>query len=57
MSEREDELREDELREDMRTGDAAEEPLDQDRGDEADEIEEAVSEARTSDPRIAQPPS
>jgi hypothetical protein len=51
------ELREEgEIREDYRTGDAAEEPLEQDRDDALDEIEEAASEARTSDPRIAEPP-
>ncbi len=45
-----------ELRPDYRPGDAAEEPLEQDQESEADEIEEAVTEARTSDPRIAKPP-
>jgi hypothetical protein len=48
---------EDELRVDYRTGDAAEEPLDEDREDIADELEEAATEARTADPRIAEPPS
>ena len=46
----------DELSPNYRTGDAAEEPLEQDRDDVADEIEEAATEARTADPRIAQPP-
>jgi hypothetical protein len=46
----------DELSPNYRTGDAPEEPLEQDRDDVADEIEEAASEARTADPRIAQPP-
>jgi hypothetical protein len=46
----------DALREDYRTGDAIDEPLEEDRDDVADEIEEAVTEARTSDPRIAEPP-
>jgi hypothetical protein len=42
---------------DYRTGDAPDEPLEQDKDDEADRIEEAVTEARTADPRIAKPPS
>jgi hypothetical protein len=46
-----------ELREDLRPGDAAEEPLEADRDSEADQIEEAAHEARTADPRIAEPPS
>jgi hypothetical protein len=46
-----------EVREDLRPGDAADEPLEQDKESEADRIEEAVTEARTSDPRIAEPPS
>jgi hypothetical protein len=48
--------REEELREDLRPGDAAEEPLEQDQESEADQIEEAATEARTSDPRVANPP-
>jgi hypothetical protein len=47
---------EDELSPHFRTGDAAEEPLEQDREDVADQIEEAVTEARSPDPRVAQPP-
>ncbi len=47
---------EEELRHDLRPGDAAEEPLDEDKLSEADQIEEAVHEARTTDPRIAKPP-
>jgi hypothetical protein len=47
----------DELSPNYRTGeDTAEQPLEQDT-DEADRIEEAASDARTADPRIAQPPS
>jgi hypothetical protein len=49
--------REEELRADLRPGDAADEPLEQDQGSEADQIEEAAHEARTADPRIAEPPS
>jgi hypothetical protein len=49
--------REEELRADLRPGDAAEEPLEDDKDSEADQIEEAVHEARTADPRIAKPPS
>jgi hypothetical protein len=45
-----------ELREDLRPGDAAEEPLEQDRESEVDQIEEAAHEARPADPRIAEPP-
>jgi hypothetical protein len=45
----------DELSPNYRTGDAAEEPLEQD-SEEADRIEEAAHEARTADPRIAEPP-
>ena len=48
---------EEELRQDMRPGDAADEPLEQDRDSEADQIEEAVHEVRPADPRIAEPPS
>jgi hypothetical protein len=48
---------EEEVRADLRPGDAAEEPLETDKDSEADQIEEATHEARTSDPRIAQPPS
>jgi hypothetical protein len=44
------------LPEDMRQGDAADEPLEQDRGSEADQIDEAVHEARPADPRVAEPP-
>jgi hypothetical protein len=47
---------EEELRQDMRPGDPAEEPLEQDSESEADQIEEAVHEARPADPRIAEPP-
>jgi hypothetical protein len=47
---------EEELREDMRPGDPAEEPLEQDRGSEVEQIEEVVHEARPADPRIAEPP-
>jgi hypothetical protein len=46
----------DELGPDFRTGDAADEPLEQDRDDLADQIEEAVTEARSSDPRVSEPP-
>jgi hypothetical protein len=46
-----------ELGPDYRTGDAPEEPLEQDQESEADQIEEAVTEARPADPRIAEPPS
>jgi hypothetical protein len=49
--------REEELGPDYRTGDAVDEPLEEDKEDEADQIEEAVTEARTADPRIAEPPS
>lgn len=49
--------REEELGPDYRTGDAPDEPLEQDQGSEADQIEEAVTEARPADPRIAEPPS
>jgi hypothetical protein len=45
----------DELTPNYRTGDNPEEPLDQD-SEEADRIEEAATDARTADPRIAQPP-
>ena len=48
---------EEELTPNYRTGDAAEEPLDQDLDDPADEIEEAATDARSADPRIAEPPS
>jgi hypothetical protein len=48
---------EEELRADMRPGDAAEEPLEEDKQSEADQIEEAARETRTADPRIAKPPS
>jgi hypothetical protein len=46
-----------ELPADWRPGDAPEEPLEQDKTSEADQIEEAVTEARPADPRIAEPPS
>jgi hypothetical protein len=49
--------REPELPSDMRPGDAPDEPLEQDQESEADQIEEAVTEARPADPRIAEPPS
>jgi hypothetical protein len=48
---------EEELRADLRPGDAAEEPLEADENSEADRIEEAAHEARTADPRIAEPPT
>jgi hypothetical protein len=48
--------REPELPADMRPGDAPEEPLEQDRDSEVEQIEEAVHEARPADPRIAEPP-
>jgi hypothetical protein len=47
---------EEELRQDMRPGDPAEEPLEQDRDSEVDQVEEVVHEARPADPRIAEPP-
>jgi outer membrane murein-binding lipoprotein Lpp len=47
---------EDELSPDYRTGDAPDEPLEQDRDDVADQIEEAVTEARSADPRVSEPP-
>ena len=47
---------EEELRADLRPGDAADEPLEEDKDSEADQIEEAAHEARTADPRIAEPP-
>jgi hypothetical protein len=46
----------DELSPNYRTGDAVDEPLEQDRDEPIDEIEEAVTEARSADPRIAEPP-
>jgi hypothetical protein len=48
---------EEQLGPDYRQGDAPDEPLEQDRDSEADRIEEAVTEARTADPRIGEPPS
>jgi hypothetical protein len=48
--------REPELPADMRPRDAPEEPLEQDRESEVDQIEEVVHEARPADPRIAEPP-
>jgi hypothetical protein len=48
---------EEELRADLRPGDAADEPLEEDKESEADQMEEAAHEARTADPRIAQPPT
>jgi hypothetical protein len=45
------------LREDFRQGDAVDEPLEQDRESETDQIEEAAHEARPADPRIAEPPA
>ena len=53
-----DALREEgDVREDLRPSlDPAEEPLEQDRGSEYEQIEEDLTDARTADPRIAEPP-
>jgi hypothetical protein len=53
-----EELREEgDVREDFRPAlDPAEEPLEQDRDSGYEQIEEELTDARTPDPRIAEPP-
>jgi hypothetical protein len=46
------------VREDYRpAGDPAEEPREDDRDSEYEQVEEELTEARSPDPRIAEPPS
>jgi hypothetical protein len=45
------------VREDLRPAlDPADEPLEQDRDSGYDQIEEDLTDARTADPRVAEPP-